>query len=497
MLSKPFRTVWTPWLSGGLCLAMALAAQTPAQASGRRKARRAPKAAAAAALTPAQAALARALYGPAAPARKAALRRPALEEIKAGADLCHCDLSGMDLRGRFLAGLKLEHSDLTRARFDDCDLTRARLGGATMTGTRLAGATLFMTNLGFTIDLDTRGARLHPFFAHEPDPGVNIKEYLLSDPAFQPDRIHVGSPQPPVSFSVPAEPGQDLGLHSLALGPDGCMWFTQKSPAAIRRISQEGLREEVWALPDGMAPETIVAGGPRGAMLFTMAGRAAVGFIWADPAPAKEAAAAASFAVPEYKAMVVPAKPARAPEWVVESPSLEEIERAFALPKAAPGAAELKRPSKEPPKAAAAPAPMLTPEAAVQILEAAGVRLYPATRRGGGSIDHILKRHRYGLLHEDGQFTRENSTPDALLSLLARGVQHMGGEVGRVVVKHFNSVGGRHTPCRMDEAVGYYMHGSRGWTLTPVFDIVTREFRVKDAAFQFIHSAHPVSPNAF
>ena len=61
----------------------------------------------------------------------------------------------------------------------------------------------------------------------------------------------------------------DLGVQDITVGPDGALWFTQKSKNAIGRITTAGKITEYTQGISAGADLTSIAPGPDGALWFT------------------------------------------------------------------------------------------------------------------------------------------------------------------------------------------------------------------------------------
>jgi hypothetical protein len=114
-----------------------------------------------------------------------------------------------------------------------------------------------------------------------------------------------------------------------------------------------------------------------------------------------------------------------------------------------------------------------------------------------GRVAHILDRHSFNLDNTRGQFNAAFSTPEGLLGLLAEAATRSAGVA--IVVRRFDPMGIRHTPCTLDENVGWYYTPATGdWQPTRCLDIVTREVDLEDGTrAQVVLSAYPISPFRF
>jgi hypothetical protein len=177
----------------------------------------------------------------------AAVRRPAKSELRPGANLARCDLSGMDLRGVDLRGANLDDSDLVGTNFGEADLSRATLRRARMAGASLAGARLFQTDFSSAAGLNLSGAALHPFFHTDPDEaGSDTTKVFLLDPELGcPTRMEIGS--------TGALFLQETGTHrNGVLSPFGTVfnfWEAKGQETNLRAMGRDGLNH-LWAIRD-------------------------------------------------------------------------------------------------------------------------------------------------------------------------------------------------------------------------------------------------------
>src|SRR5262249_31193257 len=74
-----------------------------------------------------------------------------------------------------------------------------------------------------------------------------------------------------------AVPTNDAGLSSISAGPDGNLWFVERSADRIGRITPAGVITE-FNLPAGSQPRDI-ATGPDGNLWFTEYGSNTIGMI--------------------------------------------------------------------------------------------------------------------------------------------------------------------------------------------------------------------------
>jgi streptogramin lyase len=290
------------------------------------------------------------------------------------------------------------------------------------------------------------------------------------------------------------------GVHAIAKGGDGFMWYTLDQAGAIGRTNEAGASER-WSLDKGMIPGALAAG-PDGNMYFTMIGngRSAIGSIrTGSAAPAvtggSSGSATASLAEPAkdgpsrsarremaFQRELLAMKQAEAE--ASRRPGPQEESKQPESKEAKPVQAEPSRSA--PPSSAPAERKSATPWDALRALD---VRL--SRRRLG----HILDNHHFNVGTGKSEFIAEFSTADTLLPLLVQGLQ-CASAIGRVV-KRYDAMGSRHTYCRMDKPVGYYMHWDEP-VATPMFDVVTRPVRLKDGrVIQRVWSAYPENPKNF
>jgi streptogramin lyase len=290
----------------------------------------------------------------------------------------------------------------------------------------------------------------------------------------------------PVSLS-----GASPAMVDLCLGGDGRMWFSRRDPAAIGTFNQETLEGHTYPFFGGMEPGRIAVG-PDGMVFFTIKGRAAVGCLRPRRPAEKKAEPSPNVASSSWEAPVFHPRPARIParerraRALAEPVTAEEGEEpALPLP-AAPKRAETK--AKVPASKEVKAPPTRSPQ---EILDELGLFL-DASR-----VAHILHRHGFNLDNTRGQFNAPYSTPDGLLALLAEGATKAAGVAS--VVRRFDPMGIRHTPCTLDEDVGWFFDlGSEEWKPTRCLDIVTREVDLEDGTrVQVVLSAYPISPNRF
>jgi hypothetical protein len=229
--------------------------------------------------------LAAALLAPA----PAALRRPAKNELRPGADLSRCDLSGMEVPGVDLRDANLDDSDLVGANLAGANLARATLRRARMTGTFLQGACLLRTNFSDAVGANVSGAQLHPFFDTEPEEaGKDTSKFLLLGPdqaapshleitgtgglvlqEFGSHRNWILSPHGIVcSFASP----DPTGAVQHALGRDGRkrLWAFMEQGVAIFPDADVPSRLETYGLPKGLKGVTATAAG-EGSALYASA----------------------------------------------------------------------------------------------------------------------------------------------------------------------------------------------------------------------------------
>jgi len=307
--------------------------------------------------------------------------------------------------------------------------------------------------------------------------------------------------------------------HGMTFAPDGRLWFAQQQPPSLGVLDPATLGRETCLLPEGMVPEELVAA-KDGTLYFTLKDRAAIGCLRMNqaakvPEP-KEAGPAAPWEAspvyqprPERERISGRARREKALAMVL---AREEGQEPFvprgagpAGPKA-PGPAGPKASVPAGPKAPAAAVPAVSehkaapaappaaappPRPALEVLEDMDIHV------SDHQLRHILDRHSFNLDNGNGQFKAEFSTAEALPDLLLRGVRKA-GEVG-LVVRRYDPMGIRHTPVRMDEAVGYYyVPYLDEWRETAWFDIVTKDVVLEDRSrAQVVLSAYPISPNRF
>jgi len=176
------------------------------------------------------------------------MRKPDRAELRPGAALTRCDLSGADLRGLDLRGAMLDDSDLVGANLAGADLSRASLRRARMAGASLNGACLIRTDFTDAVGVNATGARLHPFFDTEPEEAKedSLKVLLLDEAAGKPTRLEVGS----TGGLFLQEPGTSRNGIVNPYGTPFSLWNRGASELPLRALGRDG-RDQLWAFRDG------------------------------------------------------------------------------------------------------------------------------------------------------------------------------------------------------------------------------------------------------
>jgi hypothetical protein len=313
----------------------------------------------------------------------------------------------------------------------------------------------------------------------------------------------------PGSLSVhrlPPRPGlPPRGLASLALGPDGNLWFTQKEAGRIGRMTPEGEFTE-FPLAPGHSPVAIIRG-HDGRMLFTLEGQDLIGSIRAvaepggkEPSAASAAEAAASWvaAVPvrmpeKKKAWTSAQRHARMDAWYQEAERRALERKRFEQPEPKPaqdwfwtqGRISAALAAEGPVPAGSAPEPGGEPPAAdrpLDVLAEVDATLPPT------ALEHILERHAMGGMPHKSQFAKEFSTPEGILALIAR---HLPGAWAGAEDYTCDEMGRTVTFCRQ-EGVGWYnVHGA----LIPTsrFAVVTEHVHTEQGLRHAVVTAYPVT----
>jgi hypothetical protein len=342
----------------------------------------------------------------------------------------------------------------------------------------------------------------------------------------------------------PVKPAAGTGkfpdLRGLALGPDRCIWFTDRTGGRIGRIDGEG-GIDGFDLPPGMRPMEITCG-QDGRMLFTLEGRNAIGSIRVERRPATRFAQAPA---PRAEENVVERKEGKAetrlnhpaadgsgaklapepmkPSAAASRPAARDrqeaqrqrglrAERRFQERLAAESGSgardsvpEAKEPEPEAKEAltgttgpgpevdAAAPGPL-------QRLDSLGVLL------ARGATRHILARHGAASPAGKSRFHPDFHTRERLEALLADGMEGVDGiaSVRKARSRVRKRGEGRHAARRLtvvDTRGRYLTHceadrpvGKAGGEPTRCFRVVT--LRVRDADGQLLHdvvTAYPVA----
>jgi hypothetical protein len=247
----------------------------------------------------------------------------------------------------------------------------------------------------------------------------------------------------------------DLDPGSLALGPDGNLWFTDTAGGRIGRITflsdspdSHAWKTSFWRLAKGMHPQAIIAG-HDGRMFFTLRGQPFIGSIQALPG-----------AAPESKSLSVPCIPAgdpgkadtkaetagadrlaetpagTAPRIAIRKPT--RAERRESQLKLELAAVHASAPSADS-KASAPPGPEAAASrpSGAERLQAMHVRVEP------GAVKHILERHGRGANQGASEFHSRFSTREGLLELLASALE--GAEIGREL--RVDRLGRTYTAC--------------------------------------------------
>jgi hypothetical protein len=280
-------------------------------------------------------------------------------------------------------------------------------------------------------------------------------------------------------------------MIQLCRGGDGRMWFAQANPAAIGYFDQETMEGVSYPMPEGTHPDRIAVG-RDGLVYFITKGRAAVGCLRPRRPAEKKTEPSPNVSSSSWETPVFQPRPPRIP-------ARERRARALALPVAAEEGEELALPLPVAPKREETKAsPSTSPEvrtapvrAPLDVLDELGLFLDDAR------VGHILQRHCFDLNNTRGQFNAAFSTPEGLLGLLAEGATRAASVAS--VVRRFDPMGIRHTPCTLDQDIGwFYSPASEEWKPTSCLDIVTREVDLEDGTrAQVVLSAYPISPTRF